>query len=642
MKFQEGLFMARHKSNKQNDSSYQSVSLWISFFVSMISLGIVVWNRRSIIRDDSSVVVSVTLSALTYQLTGNSAASLLTLSSWPLFFATPVAAQYSALQTALPEFRVNTYIPLQQAYPRSARLKNGEFIIAWNSNAQDGSSWGVYAQRYANNGSTLGDEFRVNNFTQDNQSQPWAAGFEDGGFIIVWHSFLQDGSDFGVYGRIYASDASPATDEFLINMQTNVEQSTPFVFANTQDEFFVLWRSPGQNPPFLEVFARYYFNNGTASSNEFQLTNYLGGHQTDADGARLSNDCWVVAWHSTTQDGSSYGVYAKIFTAHMTTLEPEFRVNQFTLNAQLAPAVIHFQNDFVVFFMSQGPESVIDYSSNHAVYGRRFSDNGTALGDEFRISFRTLSQYNRVSAAVLNQDYFVVIWKAYGNMTGNFDVYGRICHRDGNCISTEFRLNSYPSYSDSSGGEVTALSNTSFVVTYDGRGHDPDGSDGVYARIITLYDLKITLPTPSPTPLPTPQSVSTSEPIISNIVTAVSSASTEKATNDVGSSLSNNNPVPNNDPNLGAYIGGAAAGGFCLAACLGAIGFYAYRKKSSINQSTNAELNKGDIALQDKNKASDREEQSDRVVAVRPNYSQIDEVKKTQNEYDRPTTLKLN
>jgi hypothetical protein len=593
-------FMLRNKSGRsvhsrqspqQNNFSYQALYLWTSFLLGMISLGIVIWNRRQASFNYSSVIPSAArdlhsshfqeilrcaqddtayawennyavtystpliLSALAYQLSSNSAASLLILSSWPLFFVTPTAAQYSNLQTALSEFRVNTYIPGQQLLSRISRLTNGELIITWTSGGQDGSIWGVYAQRYANNGTALGNEFRVNNFTQGDQSQSWVAALSDTSFVIVWYSF-QDGVDYDVYARLFASDGSAISDEFLVNMQTNGNQVFPAVFPSDQGEFLVLWESDGQDGSGAGVFGRYYLNNYTAVSNEFQVNTYINDDQNWPSAVAINNNKWVITWHSKGQDNSSFGIYAQLFINNTIFLGSEFRVNQVTQNAQMYPVVIHFQNEFVVLFMSQGSGVVADDISNHAVYGRRFSDNGTALSDEFRISFWSLSQANKVSAAVLNQDYFVVIWKAYGeNIMTNYDVYGRICHREGNCISSEFRINSnYASYSDSSGGQVTVLSNASFVVTYDGRGHDPDGSDGVYARIITLNDLKITLPISSPTPIPTPKSVSTSELTTSNVVIEVSNTSTKKATDSIEFSLSNN------DPNLGAYIGGAAAG----------------------------------------------------------------------------------
>ena len=40
--------------------------------------------------------------------------------------------------------------------------EDGDFIIVWESKNQDGSGSGVFAQRYNNDGSTNGSEFKIN------------------------------------------------------------------------------------------------------------------------------------------------------------------------------------------------------------------------------------------------------------------------------------------------------------------------------------------------------------------------------------------------------------------------------------------------------------------------------------------------
>ena len=49
------------------------------------------------------------------------------------------------------EFRVNTYTTGDQHYPSVATDADGDFVVGWSSSSQDGSGWGVYAQRYRNN-----------------------------------------------------------------------------------------------------------------------------------------------------------------------------------------------------------------------------------------------------------------------------------------------------------------------------------------------------------------------------------------------------------------------------------------------------------------------------------------------------------
>jgi hypothetical protein len=675
--------MARNKSNNSKDTSsnYQSLYLWTSFLLGMISLGIIVWqrsngnavsNNKAFTRDDNFIVTYSTpliLSALTYQLSGNLAATLL--SSWPLFFASPVAGHSSELQALPAEFRVNTYIPNQQATTRIARLTDAGFIITWSSFGQDNSSWGVYAQRYASNGTALDNEFRVNNYTFDDQSQSWPASLSDDSFVIVWHSLNQGGGNYGVYGKLYASDGTAISDEFLANMYTIGQQSFPVVFSNNQDEFLILWQSLDQDSSTWGVYCRYYSNNGTAISNEFRANVYTNNDQSEATAAALSNNTWVITWHSFGQDNSSYGIYAQIYINHTVVLVPEFRVNQFTRNAQMAPVVIHFTNDFIIIFMSQGNHTNSDYG-NHSVYARHYSDNGAALGDEFPISFSPLSPWGRVSAAVLNQDYFVVIWKAYGNMTGNFDVYGRVCHSNGNCIGSAFQLNSYPSDDGGNVGGIT-LSSDSFVVTYDGLGHDPDGSDGVYARIIYLSDLNITLPTTSTTFLLTASTAfnasafSTSSNMhSSSIGTILPETSSQHFSSSITATEINNTKTQttaSSQPQVttasGNSIGiaaGAAAGAIAFASCLAAVGFYAYRKITRAKEVNSAIPDAKAVALKNvenyqQMQIADPNQQSQNQYgsyvsttnksAVESKYGKIDETKKTENEYNDIPKLEI-
>jgi hypothetical protein len=43
----------------------------------------------------------------------------------------------------------------------------------------------------------------VNTWTTDWQTNPSITSLPNGGFVVVWQSNGQDGSDFGVYGRIF-------------------------------------------------------------------------------------------------------------------------------------------------------------------------------------------------------------------------------------------------------------------------------------------------------------------------------------------------------------------------------------------------------------------------------------------------------
>ena len=109
-------------------------------------------------------------------------------------------------QTPLPvgsEFRVNTYTTSGQRYPSVAMDSDGDFVVSWQSLGQDGSSYGIYAQRYDNAGVAQGAEFRVNTYTTSQQFYPSVAMDNDGDFVVSWQSFEQDGSNDGIYAQRY-------------------------------------------------------------------------------------------------------------------------------------------------------------------------------------------------------------------------------------------------------------------------------------------------------------------------------------------------------------------------------------------------------------------------------------------------------
>jgi hypothetical protein len=71
-----------------------------------------------------------------------------------------------------PELQVNTVTAGHQSVPSVAASANGDFVAAWRSLNQDGSSWGVFAQRFSSTGDRVGAESRVNTFTPDFQLAP--------------------------------------------------------------------------------------------------------------------------------------------------------------------------------------------------------------------------------------------------------------------------------------------------------------------------------------------------------------------------------------------------------------------------------------------------------------------------------------
>jgi len=99
------------------------------------------------------------------------------------------------------EFQVNTNIQNDREYSTIAMQPDGDFLVTWSSNNQDGSGWGIFAQAYTAGGVALGSEFQVNTFTQGDQEFSSVAADGTGQYVVVWSSNNEDGNSWGVYGQ---------------------------------------------------------------------------------------------------------------------------------------------------------------------------------------------------------------------------------------------------------------------------------------------------------------------------------------------------------------------------------------------------------------------------------------------------------
>ncbi len=114
------------------------------------------------------------------------------------------ARRYKPDGTAIGEqFIVNTTLTGPQQNPEVAMNNRERFIIVWDIKIDpDINERDIFAQRYNSSGEPLGNEFQVNTYMADDQKWPSVAMGLNGKFVMAWQSDGQDGSDYGVFGCI--------------------------------------------------------------------------------------------------------------------------------------------------------------------------------------------------------------------------------------------------------------------------------------------------------------------------------------------------------------------------------------------------------------------------------------------------------
>ncbi|WP_299537157.1 hypothetical protein [Ulvibacterium sp.] len=344
------------------------------------------------------------------------------------------------------DFQVNSYTDKNQNYPKVAIAPDGKAIVVWESDGQDNDGLAVAAQRYNTDGSKWGDEFVVNTETASTQSQPTVAVADDGSHIIFWRSKDQDGSGFGVYAQRYDGDGNEVGGEFQINEETNSNQDQAYAAYHSNGNLMVIWESADQDGKAGEIYARVYddeFND--ISNGEFRVNTVIDGWQNTARISAVPSG-FIVVWESLNIDSERIAIVFKRFGSDGTALMTmEEQVNIREICDQKNPDIAtQADGTFVIVWEHlEDPEkcgSAQTLASDIAA--RIYNSDGTAVTDEIVLSQNTGGNQN-LGIAKDDRGGFVAIWQGDASSNDSSDeIYGRRLLATGTGDGDQFTVNS--------------------------------------------------------------------------------------------------------------------------------------------------------------------------------------------------------
>jgi hypothetical protein len=307
------------------------------------------------------------------------------------------------------EILVNTTTADDQDAPAVAMAPTGEFVIAWASKNQDGSGKGVYAQRFSAAGAKVGGEFLVNVTTADNQEQPTVAMAAGGQFVIAWKSAKQDGSSSGVYARRFDATGASLGGEFLVNSLSTDTQDQPAAAMNATGGFVITWKSNRTDGSGAGVFARLYNAAGAPVGLQFQVNTTASSNQDKPTVAMNVGGSFVIAWASMDQDGDRRGVYARRYNAAGTAISGEFLVNTIPADDQDRPTIaMSDSGTFAIAWASRNQDG-----DGKAIWVRHYDASGTPLGSA-QVNTTSVGNQDDPAIAMDASGDFVVVWQGNG------------------------------------------------------------------------------------------------------------------------------------------------------------------------------------------------------------------------------------
>lgn len=218
------------------------------------------------------------------------------------------------------ETHVNNYYFLDQQRPDVAALAGGGFVVTFVSDAQSVYAPGIYAVRFAADGTALGSEVRIDVTTANAHSSPVVAGLADGGYVIAW-----DGMG-GIYTQQFDADgtargASERADDGAFSA------ARPALAALADGGYVVAWQADGGDGSGSAIMLQRFGADGAALGGDQRVNTFVAGDQTAPAAAALADGGFMIGWDSSGQDGSGSGLYAQHFDAGGQAVEGEVRIN---------------------------------------------------------------------------------------------------------------------------------------------------------------------------------------------------------------------------------------------------------------------------------------------------------------------------
>lgn len=363
------------------------------------------------------------------------------------------------------EFEVNTHTTGDQKNAAVAMDAEGNFIVVWSSYRQDGSSNGVFGQRFDPNCEPLGGEFQVNSAASGNQTEPSVAMDAVGSFVVAWHG--PGVSDEDIFAQRFDPNGQAVGVEFCVNRLTDSRQRYPKVAVSTAGAFGIVWESEKLEAESSTrvICCQLYDAKGTEVGEEFEVN--LEADCRYPDVAMDGSGNFAVVWM---RDRSSNSIMARLYDADGTARMEPFEVSTIRFSSMTRPSITMNDNGHFVVAWDGDPE----LASLDDVHARLYGPDGTAMEEQFTVNTGLTGAQQYPSVAMNSSREFVIVWNSRVDPDVNErDIFGQRYDGSGRPVGGECRINTYAG-SDQRYPDVAIGETGEFVTVW--QSDDQDGS----------------------------------------------------------------------------------------------------------------------------------------------------------------------
>ena len=185
-------------------------------------------------------------------------------------------------------------------------LNDGKLVVVWNSDGQDGDSFGVFTQLFDSSGARIGVESQVNTQTAGEQFVSRVVALRDGGYVVAWWNMPSNGLKSQTLLQRYDGEGHKVGEEVQVNGTDSWGYNSSI--SALADGGYVLAYQGLDSNFHSGLFIQQFDINGAKLGPETFLNSDSMGGEIDA----LADGSFVVKWE--VMGGPTVAIYERTFT----------------------------------------------------------------------------------------------------------------------------------------------------------------------------------------------------------------------------------------------------------------------------------------------------------------------------------------
>ena len=151
---------------------------------------------------------------------------------------------------------VNSSSRGQQRRPAIAMTRGGGFVVAWEDDANDNDIYQIEARGFTANGQQALAQFTVNTKASGQQRNPVIAADRSGQFVVAWQDDANDNGVYDIKARAFTSAGAELLKQQTVNANSSGQQVLPALALGPGGRFLIAWQDDVEGSGLWEVLAK--------------------------------------------------------------------------------------------------------------------------------------------------------------------------------------------------------------------------------------------------------------------------------------------------------------------------------------------------------------------------------------------------